>query len=102
MALILLGLLFLLQSSASVETHSRVCGLDRIGYVRSAEGYQLLVNGEKVEEDRGLICKALELYSGNGCLFGDEEWGRIGKKYCDREFSSHPSAISGKFSLIWL
>lgn len=92
MALLLLGLLFLVQSSASVETLSRVCGLDRVEYVKLSDGYGLVVNGERVE-DRILACEALDFYLGGGCLLVDEEWRRIGEKYCNREFSSHRSAI---------
>ncbi|ONK70360.1 uncharacterized protein A4U43_C05F32920 [Asparagus officinalis] len=95
MALILLALFFVIQSSASAETHSRVCGLDRVGYVKSSDGYLLFVNEKRVE-DEVLICEVLDFYFGNGCLFVDEEWGRIGEKYCDGDLSRQPSAISGR------
>lgn len=96
MALILLALLVLVQSSAAAETQSRDCGLDRVGYVKASDGYELFVNGRRVD-DRVLICEALDLYFGNECLLNDQEWGRIEEKYCDRGFSRHRSSNSGNF-----
>ncbi|XP_020270597.1 calmodulin-binding receptor-like cytoplasmic kinase 3 isoform X1 [Asparagus officinalis] len=95
MALILLGFLFLIQSSNSVETHLGVCGSDRVGFVKSSDGYQLFVNEKRVE-DQFLICEALGFYFGRGCLFDAEEWGSIWEKHCDRKFSRQ-SAISANF-----
>lgn len=99
MAPILLFLLIFIQSSGATEIQSRVCGLDRVGYVKSSDGHQVFVNGRRVKE-QVLICEALDLYFGIGCLVADEEWGKIGEKYCDGDFSDRPSAISGNFSLL--
>lgn len=96
MALILLALFFLVQSVDSVEIRSRVCGLDRVGYLKLSDGYRFFVNGRRVEE-QGLICEALEFYFGSGCLLDDEEWVEIGEMGCNWEFSGVPSAISEGF-----
>lgn len=87
---------FLSLADGSAEIQSRVCGLDRVGYVKSSNGYFVYVNEEKVEE-ADLICESLDVYFGDGCLFGEEDWERIRKKYCDRKFSSHTRANYGNF-----
>lgn len=70
----------------SVDTQFRVCGFDRVGCVKLSDGFCFLVN-EKVVEEKELVCKYLDLYLANECLFGGEVCENFAKKYCDWEIN---------------
>ncbi|PKA52845.1 Calmodulin-binding receptor-like cytoplasmic kinase 3 [Apostasia shenzhenica] len=62
----------------------RSCGTDRVEYLKTKDGYFVVVNGKKID-DPGLICEALAVYFANKCLDPDslvDEWGDIARKFC--------------------
>ncbi|KAG1327893.1 calmodulin-binding receptor-like cytoplasmic kinase 3 [Cocos nucifera] len=75
--------------SGSSVTYLKDCGTDRVGYLKSTDGYEFFVDQKKAE-DVGLICEELELCFRNGCSISDsneEVWARIWREYCNRDFS---------------
>ncbi|OAY78539.1 calmodulin-binding receptor-like cytoplasmic kinase 3 [Ananas comosus] len=94
MALILLGLVILLQSprilvSGSIQSLAKVCGDDQVVYLEDSDGYHLSLNQSRIE-DPVLACEMLKSYLVDGCFLCDsqssKEWLRISKKYCGGNF----------------
>lgn len=94
MALILLGLVILLQSprilvSGSIQSLAKVCGDDQVVYWEDSDGYHLSLNQSRIE-DPVLACEMLKSYLVDGCFLCDsqssKEWLRISKKYCGGNF----------------
>ncbi|XP_008801916.1 calmodulin-binding receptor-like cytoplasmic kinase 3 isoform X1 [Phoenix dactylifera] len=75
--------------AGSSATYLMDCGTDRVGYLKSTDQFEVYI-GQKKAEDVGLICEELELCFRNGCSICDsneEAWARIGREYCNRDFS---------------